>query len=485
MVDDRQLLVEYVSEGSEEAFTEIVRRHTPLVYSAALRRIGGDSELAKDAAQLVFSALARKAHSLPKGVVLAGWLHEATRFAAEQLLRVELRRRAREQEVFAMSVPHSDAMPLWQQIRPILDEALDQLRRKDRDALLLRYFEQQDYAAVGAALGTTAEAARKRVDRALEHLRKRLHRRKITTSAAALGAILSVNSQELIPAGFTVSMSSNCAAFASAAAVSTPPISGFAALLLVSKGKLLLVAIVVTGAVTTPLLLQQRASAAARAQASARGNTGEASNSVQPASPDTANTSQVNSPEIERLRNEAASFGAQIAEAAPQTNLSTGNSTTNNAPHTEENTDAGERLEIADLRDVGQATPAALLQTFLWAIDRVDTNVIAQLLAFDPETDMAQRLLQELQERASVRRGPAIAWRILKDTPVGKDDRWVPTDIFFDNGATARIRTRVRPTGSGWKFVLGDKYPLVQQKLNETTGEWIDVGPIPIPAATK
>ena len=68
MVDDRQLLVQYVSEGSEEAFTEIVRRHTPLVYSAALRRNGGDQELAKDAAQLVFAALARKARSLPKGV---------------------------------------------------------------------------------------------------------------------------------------------------------------------------------------------------------------------------------------------------------------------------------------------------------------------------------------------------------------------------------------------------------------------------------
>src|SRR5689334_19058250 len=184
MLDDRQLLVQYVLEGSEEAFTEIVRRHTPLVYSAALRRIGGDPEMAKDAAQLVFAALARKARSLPKGVVLAGWLHEATRFAAAQLLRVELRRQAREQEVFVMSVLESPSAPLWQQVRPVLDEALDQLRRKDRDALLMRFVEQQDYAAVGAALGTTSEAARKRVDRALEHLRKRLYKRKITTSAA-------------------------------------------------------------------------------------------------------------------------------------------------------------------------------------------------------------------------------------------------------------------------------------------------------------
>src|SRR5262245_53227091 len=123
MIDDRQLLARYISDGSEEAFTEIVRRHTPLVYSAALRRTGGDLELAKDAAQLVFSALARKARLLPRGVVLAGWLHQATRFAAAQLLRVEHRRRVREQEVFAMNVLQSEPVHLWEQVRPFIDEA--------------------------------------------------------------------------------------------------------------------------------------------------------------------------------------------------------------------------------------------------------------------------------------------------------------------------------------------------------------------------
>jgi len=480
MVDDRQLLVQYVSEGSEEAFTEIVRRHTPLVYSAALRRTG-DLELAKDAAQLAFAALAHKARSLHKGVVLAGWLHQATRFAAAQLLRVELRRRAREQEVFAMSAVQSPSIPLWQQIRPLIDESLDQLSREDRDALLLRFFEQQDYAAVGTALGTTAEAARKRVDRALEHLRKRLYKRKITTSAAALGAILTVNALERVPVDFTISLASNCSAFALGAAASIPAASGFMALLLMAKGKLIIVAIVAFAAVTAPLILQQRVRAAARAelvhvQNSNRGETQTASAPVQSPSAAPANNSQADAPDIQRLRNEVASQD-RTAEESLQTN----HSTRNKAPAAEDKSQAGEWLDIAGVaRDVGQATPAALLQTYAWAATRGDTNHIAHLFAIGAETDLPrmQRLLEEIREHASVGREAvesAATYRIFEETPVEKDDHWVRTDLYFVDGKIERIRTRIRLTDSGWKLILGHDLPFVQQMMDEATGRWFDI----------
>jgi len=103
MDDDRQLLRRYAKDGSEAAFGELVARHVNLVYSAALRRTGGDAHLAQDVAQLVFTDLARKARSVPENVVLAGWLHRATRYAAAQLLRTERRRAAREQEAVTMN----------------------------------------------------------------------------------------------------------------------------------------------------------------------------------------------------------------------------------------------------------------------------------------------------------------------------------------------------------------------------------------------
>src|SRR4029077_1838248 len=184
MLDDRQLLARYLTEGSEAAFSEIVSRYVNLVYSAALRRTGGDAHAAPDVAQSVFTDLARKAGSLPRNIVLAGWLHRASSFAAAQWMRTERRRYAREQTALAMNASKSDPAPDWESIRPLLDDALDRLNSVDRDALLLRFFEQPSLAEVGSALGSTEDSARKRISRALEKLRSALARRGVTTTTA-------------------------------------------------------------------------------------------------------------------------------------------------------------------------------------------------------------------------------------------------------------------------------------------------------------
>jgi RNA polymerase sigma factor (sigma-70 family) len=217
MDNDQQLLRRYVADGSEAAFGELVARYVNLVYSAALRRTGGDAHLAQDVTQLVFTDLARKARSLPENVVLAGWLHRATRYAAAQLLRTERRRAAREQEAVTMNsiLSEADSDPSrrnptdadWAQIRPLLDELLDELGDDDRNALVLRFFDQRSLAEVGQALGANEDAARKRVTRALEKLRADLVRRGITTTAATLSAAISVNAVQAAPVGLAATLS--------------------------------------------------------------------------------------------------------------------------------------------------------------------------------------------------------------------------------------------------------------------------------------
>ena len=78
MRDGRELLADYIKNGSESAFRDLVHRYINFVYSTALRLVGGDTLLAQDVAQTVFISLARKGASLSGQVNLGGWLHEHT-----------------------------------------------------------------------------------------------------------------------------------------------------------------------------------------------------------------------------------------------------------------------------------------------------------------------------------------------------------------------------------------------------------------------
>lgn len=198
MNEDTSLLLAYAAERSEAAFAELVRRHLPLVYAAALRQVGGDAHLAQDVAQTVFIDLARKA-PLPRGTVLAGWLHTAAHFAAAKAVRTAQRRREREQHADSMH-PDPDPEPAWSAVRPVLDDALQSLRPTDRNALLLRFFESRSFSQIGDALEVTENAARMRVDRALERLQTQLARRGITSSAAALAVALTGRAVADVPA---------------------------------------------------------------------------------------------------------------------------------------------------------------------------------------------------------------------------------------------------------------------------------------------
>jgi RNA polymerase sigma factor (sigma-70 family) len=261
MPDDQQLLRRYASDGSEAAFGELVARHVNLVYSVALRRANGDTHLAQDVAQLVFTDLARKARSLPKNVVLAGWLHRATRFAAAQSIRTERRRQLREQEAVTMNTFKSESTPDWEQIRPLLDEALDELSRADRDALLLRFMEQRSLAEVGHALGANEDAARKRVSRALEKLRAQLVRRGVTTTAAALSTAITVSAVQVAPAGLAATLTSGSLATAAAGTGTTLTLLKFMAM---TKLKLGIISVVVIASVATSLVIQNESQAKIR-----------------------------------------------------------------------------------------------------------------------------------------------------------------------------------------------------------------------------
>lgn len=252
MAEDRQLLSRFAAEHSESAFGELVARYLPLVYSAALRQTNGDTHLAHDVAQLVFVDLARKAPGLSENVILAGWLHRATIFAARQILRGEHRRRLREQAATMNATQSESETADWQQIRPILDEALNRLNKTDRDALLLRFFEQQPFAQIGESLGSTEDAVRKRIARALEKLRIFLQKRGVTTTAAALSTVISANAVQPSPAGVATTL-----AHTSLLAAKTGSAFAFFKIMTSTQLKISFSAVIVAGITATLVLAHQ------------------------------------------------------------------------------------------------------------------------------------------------------------------------------------------------------------------------------------
>lgn len=191
----------YVEDHSERAFQSLVERHSGFVYASALRQLGNRT-LAEDVTQAVFIALATKAHRLNRKVLLVGWLHRATRFAALHASRGEARRRLREGST---TVPdhdepsESDAGALWIQAAPLLDAALAELPSQDRDAVLLRFFEKRTLRDVGVHMGVAEDAAKKRVARALERLKRILFRRGLGVTVAVLAGVLSQHTVEAAP----------------------------------------------------------------------------------------------------------------------------------------------------------------------------------------------------------------------------------------------------------------------------------------------
>ncbi len=192
MPDDAQLLRQFADGNSQPAFAELARRHAGWIYQASLRRTAERHALAQEVVQQVFLALARHAGALARHESLVGWLHTTTRYAASHVLRAELRRRSYETAAGSMNDPDSSSPAAdWAELRPLLDEALDRLSDRDRDALLQRFFEGRSLAEMAALRGIGEDGVRKRVDRALDKLRASFGRRGIASTAAALGALLS------------------------------------------------------------------------------------------------------------------------------------------------------------------------------------------------------------------------------------------------------------------------------------------------------
>jgi RNA polymerase sigma factor (sigma-70 family) len=217
-MDDQELLRAYARGQSQESFRELVVRHLPMVYSAAHRMVR-DAHLAEDVAQRVFTTLAQKAGKLAASTVLGGWLYNTTRNVAMHTVRTEQRRREREQAALAMQTPEpgDDMSRILEQLEP----AMAELDEAERSALVLRFLEDRSLQEVGQELGITEDAARMRVNRALERLRGVFVHRGITVTSVLLATALAASTTTAVPSGLAATIAAAAVASAVGTTVTT------------------------------------------------------------------------------------------------------------------------------------------------------------------------------------------------------------------------------------------------------------------------
>jgi RNA polymerase sigma factor (sigma-70 family) len=455
MTSDGELLRRYTEFHSEEAFAELVQRHLDLVYSAALRQVNGDAHLAQDVAQTVFTDLARKASRLVERPAFTGWLYTSTRFAATKAVRTERRRQHHEQEAHAMQellqTPVQE--PQWETLRPILDAAMHELNETDRETILMRYFEKRPLAFIGESLGLSEDAARKRVDRALDKLRIFLSKRGLTATAA-LATVISANAVQSAPAGLAATLAT--ASVAGAAGTGTAVIA--IKLMTITKLHAALAGAVLLAGIGTPLaihhynklhdendVLRRQIAELSSVKADNErlaGLVSQASNSPSPA--------QEQLGELLRLRSEVGILRRQTNEIAQ---LRRENRALKSSPaRVAQNPDVPvDGLPKDSWAFAGYADPESALQSAMWARNSGDAKTYLASVApgedefrkFNgkPEGDVTSELPKELRE--------VTAYKVLDREAVSDDE--VILTIFAD-GIRQQALFRMRRYGNEWKL---------------------------------
>lgn len=452
MPTDAELLQRYVRQQDERAFAEIVQRHLGMVYATALRSTGGRRHLAEDVAQKVFTDLARKAAGLCQHPVLSGWLYRSARNTASEVARAELRRQKLNHTLAAMPTDTPlDAPEDWEQLRPVIDGAMEGLRERDRELLLLRFFQGLTFPEIATRLDVSENAARMRTERALDQLRGHLGQRGVTSTTAALGLLLANQAFAAAPAGLAGSVTA-------AALAGAPVTSGILATLFMSKITAPALSAVVAAGLTALVWTSVMPSRVSSAElATLRTENSRLAHATAADAPPEA---------VTVVADEYAAQVTAIAQGLAQRSVGqrgiAGGGSAATSPAKSAVTPRGHRNH-------GTATAQEAAMTFAWASDICDPEVFSQMVFFDaPAREKAVAVLATMPETIRTQYptpeafyGLLLAASCLEAPPPGADILEAFTIVELSPGRVAhrapgstRNDWEYQQTPEGWKYVL-------------------------------
>ncbi len=196
-IPDSALLQLFVAEQNAAAFEAIVRRHGSLVMGVS-RRVLQNASDAQDAFQATFLVLVRKAASLSHPDLLGNWLYGVAYRTARTAKEGSRRRRAKEGQVIPKQP--SSGNPDKHDLLRLLDEELHRLPAKYRAPIVLCDLEQRSRKEVAAVLSLPEGTLASRLARARAMLARRLSRRGVTLTGAALTVVLADSAAATSPA---------------------------------------------------------------------------------------------------------------------------------------------------------------------------------------------------------------------------------------------------------------------------------------------
>ena len=189
---DFALIQAFARDRSGQAFAMLVERHAGWIYAAAYRQLG-DHHLAEDAAQAVFILLSQRANQMKPRQKLSGWLFLALSYTVKTMQRS--RRRRRHHDKLA-AMQHKEVVEDRPPLVGEVDAAVALLPHDYRDAILLRFYQGLEVSAIAGQLKITEAAARKRIERAVDFLRRRLGP---ATSPAAVASAAGFGAPKNLP----------------------------------------------------------------------------------------------------------------------------------------------------------------------------------------------------------------------------------------------------------------------------------------------